>query len=55
MSEGWRSDTGSANEHHIPTLSPTGAKKDSYKRQGPRTLALHYGDSKNLSRFLTFS
>lgn len=27
VSEGWRSDTGCTNEHHIPTLSPMGAKR----------------------------
>lgn len=53
MSEGWRSDTGCANEHHIPTLSPMGTpppqKKKACKRPGPWTLALHNSDCKNLS------
>lgn len=49
MSEGWRSDTGCANEHHIPTLSPMGTKKKAYERPGPWTLALHNSDCKNPS------
>lgn len=50
MSEGWRSDTGCTNEHHIPTLSPTGKKKRRTRGRVPRTLALHNSDYKNPSR-----
>lgn len=40
MSEGWRSDTGCANEQHIQTLSAMGTKK---QKGGPEAGSLDFG------------